>query len=109
VGAEDEYACHLLCRLDDPALGPELRDALDACLAEQPPAYWAEALADLGEELAAYLFDRADRLVLARREARRAELRAMPYREYLRTAEWRERADQTYERFGGHCALQRAE
>lgn len=33
------------------------------------------------------------------------ELRTMPYREYLQTPEWDERASQTYCRFGGRCAL----
>jgi 5-methylcytosine-specific restriction endonuclease McrA len=38
--------------------------------------------------------------------AMRAErLRTMPYREYLRTPEWHERASKTYVRFGGRCAF----
>jgi 5-methylcytosine-specific restriction endonuclease McrA len=36
---------------------------------------------------------------------RAEELRTMPYREYLQTPKWQERASQTYLRFGGRCAL----
>jgi 5-methylcytosine-specific restriction endonuclease McrA len=33
------------------------------------------------------------------------ELRTMPYRQYLRTPEWRQRAEEAYARFEGRCAV----
>lgn len=58
-----------------------------------------------GSSLRPVLVRDADQLLLQRREARRLALRSMPYREYLQTPEWHQRAEQTYGRFGGRCAF----
>jgi hypothetical protein len=106
LGADDWDAYVALSWLGDETLAVELHEALVACLSEFSPAYAAQVVADIGgEEMCHLLFVRAGRLVDARREARREELRTMPYHKYLRTPEWRERAEATYERFGGRCAF----
>jgi 5-methylcytosine-specific restriction endonuclease McrA len=63
-------------------------------------------VADIGgEEFRCLLVRRAELLVYERQEARRHELRTMPYLEYLRTPEWRKRAEAARTKFGGRCAL----
>jgi 5-methylcytosine-specific restriction endonuclease McrA len=42
---------------------------------------------------------------VAARDARRAQLRSMPYREYLQTPEWQEIRRQAVRRTKGHCQL----
>lgn len=106
LGADQFDADWALSWLDDQSLPREVYEALVACLTEDSPA-------GVGQEIAVYggghfrllLCERADRLIRERREARLDELQTMPYREYLRTPEWSERASATYARFAWRCAV----
>ena len=102
LGADEFEARWALSWLDDPSLPSETHDALEASLAAFSPAWAGQVIADIGGgEFRLLLSQRADRLVREQREARLYALQTMPYREYLRTPEWRSRAEATYARFGG--------
>ena len=106
LGADEFEARWALSWLDDPSLPSETHDALEASLAAFSPAWAGQVIADIGGgEFRLLLSQRADRLVREQREARLYALQTMPYREYLRTPEWRSRAEATYARFGGRCAV----
>jgi 5-methylcytosine-specific restriction endonuclease McrA len=86
---------------------PDEREAVEAVLAEIGPAQ-AARMVELSEGL--YLVwlieQRRVAIVPSMRAARRArELVAMPYRHYLATPEWAERAAETRRRFGHRCAV----
>jgi hypothetical protein len=106
LGADEFEARWALSWLDDQSLPGEVYEALVASLMEWSPAWAGQVIADIGgEEFRVMLSHRADCLIRERREARLDELQTMPYREYLRTPEWRERASVTYARFGWRCAV----
>jgi hypothetical protein len=106
LGADEFDARWGLSWLDDEDIPTEIHDALTAAVAELSPASVGQYLAEGGGAgLRALLCDMADHILDARREGRRRALRAMPYREYLATPEWHARAEATYKRFGGRCAL----
>jgi hypothetical protein len=100
---EDEAWQAILWTEDDRRLHAELRSAVKETLAEATPARAAQLLEALwgdADEFRAFILGRARRLL---RERREHQLQSMPYREYLRTPDWRERAEATYDRFNHRC------
>jgi hypothetical protein len=61
------------------------------------------------DEGAAFYYAQDEIIATRQREALLAAAEPVPYqewyRQYLQTSEWRERAEATKARFGGHCAL----
>jgi hypothetical protein len=102
---EDEAWQAILWVDDDRQLQTDLRAAVEQTLAEATPARAAQILDALwgdASEFRAFILDSAQRLLRGRREH---ALQVMPYREYLRTPEWRETAEATYGRFDHRCAF----
>jgi hypothetical protein len=95
------------------------RRYLSRPLFEYREPLWAEVCSSIEYQEYSLLFDdeiaflmaESDLIEERKLQAERAaamradELRTMPYREYLQTPEWQERASQTYLRFRGRCAL----
>ena len=93
---------------EDDGLEADLYSAVQQTLAEATPAGAAQILDALwadANEFRAFILCRAQRLLYERHERRKHQLQSMPYREYLRTPEWRERAEATYDRFDHRCAF----
>ncbi len=89
------------------AASPDERGAVEAVIAEIGPAQAAQIVDLAGGPYLAWLIEQRTAAILPSiRAAHRARaLVSMPYREYLATPEWAERAAATRRRFGNRCAV----
>jgi hypothetical protein len=103
---EDEARQAILWTADDQRLQADMRVAIKQALVDATPAGAAQVLDALcwgdASLFRKFIIESAQRLL---RERREEELQTMPYREYLRTPEWREKAEATYGRFDHRCAF----